>query len=124
MIASMLRRLVLLLLFMVLPLQAFASVHLALTAVRQHALVAPAASSQPHAHDSHHVSPDRHLADHHHHGAGSSQACTGCDICMPPLAFSLSWPVDVMAAVVAAAPDVSYRGILPPSFERPPKRLA
>lgn len=124
MIASMLRRLVLLLLFMVLPLQAFASVHLALTAVRQHTLVSPAASSELHAHDTHHTSPDRHLSGHHHHGAGASPACTGCDICMPPLAFSLSWPVDVMAAVVAAAPDVPYRGILPSSFDRPPKRLA
>lgn len=124
MIAGMLRRLVLLLLFMVLPLQAFASVHLTLSAVRQQVLVTTAASSDVHAHGAHHAVQDTHTVGHHQHGAGPSHGCTGCDICVPPLTFSLPWPTGVMAAVVVATPDVPYRGILPPTFDRPPKRLA
>lgn len=113
----MLRRMVTLILFMVLPLQALASVHMALCSVRHQAV-------------EHHVSPaddgtGSHSVDEHHaHGkaiGGMKHGCSSCDLCIPPLGAHIGWATNAPGAIAVAPPEFSSAGIIPRSFDRPPR---
>lgn len=121
----MLRRILILLLVALMPLQAFASVHMGLSAARQQMalldVLVPTPHAQHHAHDhamQHAVSPGH---SHDAHPLSTPHNCATCDICMPPFAVELNWPPLPMAAVVVPAAPVSEVGTIPLLHDRPPR---
>lgn len=114
----MLRRLVILLLLAMLPLQVFASVHMGLSVAHRQMTMAQmiVQTDTPSAVHDHATS-----VEHAHHAAQVHHSCSTCDLCMPPLAVEIHWPPLSMAAVVVPAAPVADASVIPSSHDRPPR---
>ena len=110
---NMFRRVVILLLFMVLPLQALASVHMALSCLHQERVELSVSAGH-----------DEHAAHHQgagHTGQGQTQHhCDSCNLCIPPLSFHVDLAFSPFRSITFVSPFDISAGIIPRSFDRPP----
>lgn len=121
----MLRRILFFLLVMILPLQAIAAVqmglsschakdlsHLQVTLTQDHPTIA---QGHTHAHTHHHADSAAGSGD------DACSNCTDCDLCTPPLAFTLVLNLSKSRDAAMVGPIPSSNGVLPRSFDRPPR---